>query len=113
MFVVGSDSESNDLVRQEAVTYKDIMMIDTFEIYENLIYKNLAMFEWTQKYCQNALFVTKIDDNIVVNTKSFLTKPIYTIKLEMSSLRRMGFFIALSRMLQPGAEIILFNGLLI
>jgi hypothetical protein len=73
MFVVGSgDSKSDELITKEAAENGDMLMIDARDSYANLIYKYLAIFDWVEMHCANALFVVKIDDDIFVNTRAFL-----------------------------------------
>ena len=45
-------------------------MIDTFESYENIIYKHLTLVDWAAKNCPRATYVIKIDDDVFVNMKS-------------------------------------------
>ena len=49
LFVIGNDQQnnsttaatSNDIIKQEADNYNDIIMIDTIDTYQNLFYKHL------------------------------------------------------------------------
>lgn len=58
------------MIRNESVAYNDILMIDTLDNYKNLLYKHLSLINWLNDYCESALFVVKLDDDVFVNIKS-------------------------------------------
>jgi len=71
LFIVGDD-QSNDsykTLKLESDIYKDILMIDTYDTYQNLLYKHLTIINWVTEYCSNALYVMKLDDDVYVNIK--------------------------------------------
>ena len=77
LFVIGNDQQnnsttaatSNDIIKQEADNYNDIIMIDTIDTYQNLFYKHLTVINWIMDNCQNATYVIKLDDDVFVNIK--------------------------------------------
>ena len=78
LFIVGASSginekNQNKLLENEARIYNDIIMIDTPDIYHNLVYKHLALINWVLEYCTNADYVIKLDDDVYVNIKPILT----------------------------------------
>ncbi len=74
LFVIGNDEQNNstttnDIIKQESDNYKDIIMIDTIDTYQNLFYKHLTVINWIMDNCQNATYVIKLDDDVFVNVK--------------------------------------------
>ena len=50
--------------------YGDILQGDFIDTYRNLTHKTILGIKWMSEYCDNARFIMKIDDDMVVNTKS-------------------------------------------
>jgi hypothetical protein len=72
-FIVGRINESehwHQLLDTENKRYKDIIMIDDFDSYDNLSYKVLAGFHWALQNCQSAKYIVKVDDDVFVNVDS-------------------------------------------
>lgn len=81
LFFIGNDVNQNNtddsLLNLESSIYNDIIMIDTLDNYQNLIYKHLTLISWAVKYCSNAAFIVKLDDDVYINIKS-LSKHLLT-----------------------------------
>ncbi|CAF1022692.1 unnamed protein product [Brachionus calyciflorus] len=74
VFILGKSKYykiNNDLVKENAI-YQDIVQEDFIDSYTNLTIKTIAGFKWVSKYCSNARYTLKIDDNVVVNTPELL-----------------------------------------
>lgn len=80
LFIVGNTNESsnekssnetriND-IELESELYNDIIMIDTYDSYKNLLYKHLTVVNWITENCPNTAYVIKLDDDVFVNIKS-------------------------------------------
>lgn len=54
-------------IMEENGKYKDLLMGDFTESYEHLTYKHLMGLEWAATFCQNAQFVLKQDDDVVID----------------------------------------------
>ncbi len=72
VFIVGlsSDHTINTRVQLESYMYGDILQGNFVDTYKNLTYKTILGIKWMSEYCDNAKFILKIDDDMVVNTKS-------------------------------------------
>ena len=86
IFLVGlSLNESiNHQLKKESETYKDILQINFTDSYKILINKTINGIKWMLAYCGNAKFIMKVDDDIVVNTKSLVE---YFLALNSTSSR--------------------------
>ncbi|CAH1792062.1 unnamed protein product [Owenia fusiformis] len=62
----------NKKALEEAKKYGDIVIKDFDEVYRNLTYKTIAGFQWASKFCSNAQYVMKTDDDMWVNTPKIL-----------------------------------------
>ncbi|ESO89701.1 hypothetical protein LOTGIDRAFT_192596 [Lottia gigantea] len=71
VFVLGRSKNSsvNMNLITENKTYGDILQIDFMDSYSNLTYKTMSSFKWAAKYCSNARYVMKTDDDMYVNTE--------------------------------------------
>lgn len=68
MFVLGRDKTVElESIREESNTYHDILMIDMEENYRNLMYKHLGLINWLTDYCENAVFVVKLEQDVLVD----------------------------------------------
>lgn len=54
-------------VIEENQEFQDLLMGDFTESYKSLTYKHLMGLEWAATFCQNAMFVLKQDDDIIVD----------------------------------------------
>lgn len=52
---------------EENREFQDILMGDFTEHYTHLTYKHLMGLEWASTFCQNAKFVVKMDDDVLVD----------------------------------------------
>jgi hypothetical protein len=88
LFVVGSNDDDNnngsssDFIQTEASTHNDILMIDTYDNYRNLVYKHLAIVNWMSQFCQNTTYVVKLDDDVYVNLKPLIRHLYFKFGLE-------------------------------
>lgn len=76
MFVVGStpDGDLNDQIQAESDAYHDLLVIDSVDVYKNLLYKHLALVGWVSRNCaQNSTtHVVKLDDDVYVNIQTLI-----------------------------------------
>jgi len=74
VFIIGQSlkSEINNAIQLEHKQNGDIVQLDFFDSYYNLTTKTIMGFRWVSTYCSNARYTLKIDDDVVVNLKSFL-----------------------------------------
>ena len=74
VFLVGrsNDKSISDQIIRESETYGDIIQIDLIDSYKILIDKTFLGLKWMSMYCENAQFIMKVDDDMVVNTKYLL-----------------------------------------
>lgn len=73
MFLVGKSNSSrlNNLLKQEAQVYKDMVIGDFLDTFRNLSRKTLLGLQWSEKHCQ-AKYVLKTDDDCFVNVLSLV-----------------------------------------
>ena len=74
IFLVGRslNKSVNDQLVIESETYGDILQVDFIDSYKRLIDKTIYGLKWMSEYCENAKFIMKVDDDMVVNTKSLI-----------------------------------------
>ncbi|CAG2241936.1 B3GALT1 [Mytilus edulis] len=69
VFVLGqtnNDTLQGD-IEKESVIYRDIIQGNFIDSYKNLTYKRVFSLFWVNKFCKDAIFVIKIDDDITIN----------------------------------------------
>lgn len=73
VFLVGKTNSSklNNLLRQEAQVYKDIVIGDFLDTYRNLSLKTLLGLQWTSHHCKPK-YILKTDDDCYVNVLSLV-----------------------------------------
>ena len=73
-FMVGlsKDKNINELVKEEANLFSDIIVGNYIESYRNLSFKSVMAWEWIHNYCDNADYILKVDDDILIDTFSFM-----------------------------------------
>lgn len=71
-FIIGmtKDEDVQTLVEQESITYKDIIQISMADYYKNLTTKVIALLNWIYRFCSNADFSLKLDDDIYLNVRN-------------------------------------------
>ncbi|XP_050725366.1 beta-1,3-galactosyltransferase 5-like isoform X2 [Eriocheir sinensis] len=69
VFVLGatSDPSLQEAVDREAKTHRDIVQYNFIDSYANLTYKTLSLLSWGVTRCPNALFLVKVDDDVLLN----------------------------------------------
>ncbi|XP_070542755.1 UDP-GalNAc:beta-1,3-N-acetylgalactosaminyltransferase 1-like isoform X2 [Ptychodera flava] len=75
MFVVGKTKEDEGLTKRlenEARLFKDVIMANFIDTYENLTLKTISSLQWATHLCPSALFVLKIDADMMVNFGNFI-----------------------------------------
>ncbi|KAI9561280.1 hypothetical protein GHT06_012236 [Daphnia sinensis] len=74
-FVVGlpENEEIQKQIEEENETHHDILQIEMIDHYYNLTVKVVGLLNWINDHCSEVDFVLKIDDDVYVNTKNFLT----------------------------------------
>lgn len=63
----------NENLKQESKVFNDIIQGNFIDTYYNLTNKILMGLEWSHKYCYNASFILKADDDTFVNTPYLLS----------------------------------------
>uniref|UniRef100_A0A183BUQ6 Hexosyltransferase n=1 Tax=Globodera pallida TaxID=36090 RepID=A0A183BUQ6_GLOPA len=58
-----------DLLLEEFLTFSDLILYDVEDTYANLYVKVYVSFQWQQRFCRNAKFVLKTDDDAVVDVE--------------------------------------------
>jgi len=74
VFVIGvaNDSYQED-INKEAARYGDILQGEVQESYRNIVLKTILGIQFFNRFCRNAAFYVKTDDDVVVSTKHLLT----------------------------------------
>lgn len=72
LFGVTDDPTKQNLLAEENALYGDLIMGRNHDHVENLTLKAINILEWANKYCSNAKFVFKTDDDVFVNVKNLL-----------------------------------------
>lgn len=69
IFLTGYSSNQtvNEQLKEESQLYGDIVQESFMDTYKNLTLKTMMGIKWATKYCSNAKFYLKIDDDMVVN----------------------------------------------
>jgi len=63
----------NNLIVEEFKIHKDILQINNFtDSYYNMTTKIMKTFKWISKYCINAQYILRINDDVMVNTFSII-----------------------------------------
>ncbi|XP_077993956.1 beta-1,3-galactosyltransferase 1-like [Glandiceps talaboti] len=60
-------------LHQEDRLYHDIIQEDFIDSYKNLTIKTIMGLKWAYYYCQEAKYVMKTDDDMLVNTRTMVT----------------------------------------
>lgn len=66
------NSTVNKMIRDEALLYNDILQVDFVDSYYKIINKVLLTYKWVSLNCQNAKYVLRINDDVVVNSLSLI-----------------------------------------
>ncbi|XP_065300335.1 beta-1,3-galactosyltransferase 5-like [Dermacentor albipictus] len=67
----GSDPVQERIVQEDG-THEDIVQGNFVDTYKNLTLKSLMMLTWVTRFCPNARFVLKIDDDVLLNVWDFV-----------------------------------------
>ena len=69
MFVLGlsADVQENQVVLNEAIEFKDILILNFTDTYRNLTLKVMSTMKWIASNCKNIRFVMKTDTDVFVN----------------------------------------------
>jgi beta-1,3-galactosyltransferase 2 len=69
IFVVGLSLNTtiNKQLLNESQVYGDILQINVLDTFQSLTNKTVFGIKWMSEYCDNAKFIMKIDDDMVVN----------------------------------------------
>lgn len=65
---LANTQELNAQIELESRSHGDIVQAGFMDVYRNLSYKGVMMFQWMSQYCQNARFLVKVDIDVFVNT---------------------------------------------
>lgn len=79
-FIIGNSVENDWLenIQNEMELYKDIVMYDFIDVYQNLTIKTVLGFQHALKYCPGAAYVMKTDTDVFVNVPEILKLISYT-----------------------------------
>lgn len=58
----------NAKINEEFQLYGDIVRENFLDTYRNLTLKTIMGIRWASKYCENAKYIMKLDDNILLNS---------------------------------------------
>ena len=69
IFILGSSEKKiiGQLNQEESNKYGDIIQSDFLDNYRNLTLKSFMAIRWVYKYCHQAKFVLKTDDDVIVS----------------------------------------------
>ena len=75
MFFIGvqlqnSTTEDNRiqyLIEVESLNYQDIVQQNFTDIYHHVRYKHVSMLQWASKFCSNASYVIRNDDDVTID----------------------------------------------
>ena len=72
---IGNDSRHiNEEIAREVTSYKDILLLDIMDSYDNLTFKGLLTMRWIQERTgQYVRYVIKTDDDVMINTFRFMS----------------------------------------
>ena len=75
VFMVGKSSNQtiNEMVKNEFDIYEDIVQENFIDSYWNLTLKSIMSYKWVSKYCRNSVYVVKIDDDVIVDFRKFIS----------------------------------------
>jgi len=80
LFIVGTgDTLNNELIKSEAYEYRDLILINENDTYQNIVQKHLALASWTNNYCSNSVYLIKLDDDVFVNIKLLIKRLLWTL----------------------------------
>ncbi|XP_073443651.1 beta-1,3-galactosyltransferase 1-like [Dendrobates tinctorius] len=81
IFLVGLPQVAVDknqyLLKEESVTFGDIIQQDFIDTYYNLTLKSLMGMEWVTKFCPSASYVMKIDSDMFLNVDYLIHNILY------------------------------------
>lgn len=74
VFLLGDSQNKtiNKEIQNEFELYSDIVQENFKDSYANLTLKTLMGFKWVSKFCSNAKYALKIDDDVVVDTSNLI-----------------------------------------
>ncbi len=58
----------NEAIKRESYAFGDIVQENFTDTYANLTLKTVSSFKWSAKYCSQAEFMLKVDDDVLVNS---------------------------------------------
>ena len=69
-----SENETiNKQIEEENKINRDILQINNFiDNYYNLTTKIMKSFKWISRYCSNAKYILRINDDVILNTHYFI-----------------------------------------
>ncbi|XP_037078768.1 N-acetyllactosaminide beta-1,3-N-acetylglucosaminyltransferase 4-like [Pollicipes pollicipes] len=68
---VGDTVEQRNIDYEQSL-YGDLVQANFVDHYNNLTLKTLASLEWVDKYCPDALFTLKVDDDVFLNVNNLM-----------------------------------------
>ncbi|XP_073507049.1 beta-1,3-galactosyltransferase 2-like [Phyllobates terribilis] len=81
IFLVGlpqiAPERTKDVLKEENVTFGDIVQQDFLDTYYNLTLKTLMGMEWVIKFCSSASYVMKIDSDMFLNVDYLIHNILY------------------------------------
>ena len=104
IFLFGNtyDDETQKEIVIESDTFGDIIQADFKESYHNLSLKALVGLKWVMTYCNQAKYVIRTNDELVVDV--FLMREFLDKKVANKPRTVMGRILGTSRVFRPGNE---------
>ncbi|XP_045164821.2 beta-1,3-galactosyltransferase 1-like [Mercenaria mercenaria] len=74
VFIMGvvEDISTMERVKYESNSYGDIVVENFLDSYRNLTFKAIAGLKWVSKHCDNATYVIKSDDDILIDMHALM-----------------------------------------
>ncbi|XP_064644639.1 beta-1,3-galactosyltransferase 1-like [Lineus longissimus] len=71
---VDKDNGTRSAIRNESLTYHDIVQHSHWDSYDNLSIKSVSVIRWVTSYCRHASYVFKVDDDALVNAPHLMSR---------------------------------------
>ena len=72
LFLIDFDEKLNQNIRLENKIFHDIIQVELPQQYTLVTHRELALWEWSLRYCHSAKFLFKTDDDVFVNLVALL-----------------------------------------
>ena len=72
LFLIDIDEKLDRSIRLENALFHDIIQVELPQQYTLVTHRELALWEWSFRYCRSAKFLFKTDDDVFINLISLL-----------------------------------------